>query len=649
MSDSNLQEEPVVSVIMPFLNAERFIAEAVESVLAQTYGDWEPILVDDGSTDSSTRIAVAYAAQLPGRITYLDHDGHATRGISASRNAGLSRAKGKFIAFLNPDDLWLPDKLGRQVMLIESHPGASMVYGLTEFWYSWTGNADDQQRDLVTESSIPTDVLYPSPTLLPTLYPLGPDIAPSMSDLLTAREVFEGTGGFEDHFRGIYEDLAFLVKAYLHGSVFVSGEHWVRSRVYPAGLSAAAEAGQSRAPRMVFLNWLETYLDRERVSDHAVRSAIHSALEIQVPKEDVHHKGWLLRAAGHNEADVESLPLPGAPGAMRIVIWKCASEAPWDIQMNLPRLQLTGNCTYRLRFAARADNPRSLSVGVSMAHDPWSGLGLYTSIDVAPDWKQFEFEFVAATDDKNARIHFDIGGSAIALEIASVGLFLEDGSPAVSEIQFGELRRITPISRTWGYDRGVPIDRYYIDKFMRNRAIDVRGRVLEIEDNTYTYRYGGRRVTCSDILHVVEGYPRATIIGDLTNAPHIPDGRFDCIILTQTLQLIYDFHAAIRTLYRILKPGGVLLVTFPGISQNNDRDWSDDWYWSFTPLAARRMFEEAFPPSNLKIDAFGNVLTATSFLQGISAGELSEQELDHVERGYEVTIGVRAIKDNQPR
>jgi SAM-dependent methyltransferase len=197
----------------------------------------------------------------------------------------------------------------------------------------------------------------------------------------------------------------------------------------------------------------------------------------------------------------------------------------------------------------------------------------------------------------------------------------------------------------WGYDRGIPIDRYYIENFLQKHAADVRGRVMEIEDNMYTYRFGGTQVTRSDVLHVVEGNPRATIIGDLTCAPQIADNTFDCIVLTQTLQLIYDFRAAIQTLYRILKPAGVLLVTFPGISQTNDRDWSNDWYWAFTPLSAKRMFSEAFPPDNVVVESQGNVLSAISFLHGLSAHELTREELSYTEPGYEVTLGVRALKD----
>jgi SAM-dependent methyltransferase len=274
-------------------------------------------------------------------------------------------------------------------------------------------------------------------------------------------------------------------------------------------------------------------------------------------------------------------------------------------------------------------------------------LGLYRKIELTPEWQSFEEEFVAAADEDNARIHFDLGNSGIPVELASVNLRLPGGAPAPGSVQFGTLRRLTPVSRMWGYDRGLPIDRYYIESFLARQSGDVRGRVLEIEDSTYTRRFGGSRVTRSDILHVTEGNPLATIVGDLTDAPQIPSNTFDCIILTQTLQLIYEIRAAIRTLHRILRPGGVILATFPGISQNNDRDWCDNWHWGFTPLSGRRLFEEAFAPENVRIETAGNVLSAASFLYGISAGELTREELDYTERGYEVTIAVRAAKSEE--
>ncbi|HAZ47361.1 MAG TPA: methyltransferase [Cyanobacteria bacterium UBA11369] len=218
------------------------------------------------------------------------------------------------------------------------------------------------------------------------------------------------------------------------------------------------------------------------------------------------------------------------------------------------------------------------------------------------------------------------------------------GRPPVGWVNFGSLRRVTPISREFGYDRGLPVDRYYIENFLARHSNDIKGRVLEIGDDSYTRQFGGDRVTTRDVLHVKEGNPIATFVGDLTNADHIPSDAFDCFILTQTLHLVYDFRVALKTIYRILKPGGVILATVPGISQISTDEWADYWCWSFTTLSAQRLFEEFFPPENVQVETYGNVLSAIAFLQGLSFTELTKEELDHRDRCYELLITIRAVK-----
>ena len=211
-------------------------------------------------------------------------------------------------------------------------------------------------------------------------------------------------------------------------------------------------------------------------------------------------------------------------------------------------------------------------------------------------------------------------------------------------VRFGNLRRVSPLSRRWGADRGRPVDRYYIESFLERNESDVKGRVLEIGDRRYTMRFGGDKVAVSDVLHVNEATPGATIIGDLTNADHIPSDLFDGIIFTQTLQLIFDAGAAIRTLHRILKPGGVLLCTIPGITHTGDKEWGDSWFWSFTARSARELFQRNFPDGELSIETHGNVLAASAFLYGLADSELTRVELDHHDPPYTMVIGVRAVK-----
>ena len=215
----------------------------------------------------------------------------------------------------------------------------------------------------------------------------------------------------------------------------------------------------------------------------------------------------------------------------------------------------------------------------------------------------------------------------------------------IGGVNFGELRRLEPVSRKFGLDRGLPIDRYYIEEFLRGVSSDIRGDVLEIGDDTYTRRFGQHPISSSTVMHVAEGTPNATLVGDLATGVGVPTSAFDCIILTQTLPFIYDVRGAIRNAYEALKPGGVLLATLPGISQVSRYDmdrWGD--YWRFTTLSAERLFAESFGAGNASIQSHGNVLAAVSLLHGLASGELQPDELDAPDADYQVLITIRAIK-----
>jgi SAM-dependent methyltransferase len=206
-------------------------------------------------------------------------------------------------------------------------------------------------------------------------------------------------------------------------------------------------------------------------------------------------------------------------------------------------------------------------------------------------------------------------------------------------------RRLTPISRTFGLDRGQPIDRFYIERFLTSHARDIRGAVLEIGDDGYARRFGRDQLVTCDVLHVEAGHPGATIVADLAHADGMASDAFDCIIFTQTLQFIFGLQAVTNTLHRLLKPGGVLLATAPGITQISRYDM-DRWgeYWRFTTLSMRRLLEEVFPSAHVSVDANGNVLTAVAFLHGLAAEELRPDELDYRDADYELLITARAIK-----
>ena len=216
---------------------------------------------------------------------------------------------------------------------------------------------------------------------------------------------------------------------------------------------------------------------------------------------------------------------------------------------------------------------------------------------------------------------------------------------SLNSVRLGDLRCLQPVSREYGFDRGVPIDRHYIAQFLAANAARVQGRTLEVGGNEYTRQFGGARVTRSDILNVNAGVPHTTFVADLTDGAGVPDAAFDCVILTQTLHLIFDVPAAIRTLHRVLKPGGTLLLTVPGtISQIENGEWRAVWYWGFTKLSLERLFAGAFPDAQVEIAEYGNVLTSIAFLEGLVAEEFTADELGYRDELYPLLLGLRATK-----
>jgi glycosyltransferase involved in cell wall biosynthesis/SAM-dependent methyltransferase len=542
---TRMQHQPLVSVITIFHNEERFLAEAIESVLGQTYDGWELLLCDDGSDDGSVAIARRYTGEYPDRIRYLEHAGHANRGMSATRNLGLANARGEFVGFLDADDVWVPEKLSRQVALLQQQREAGAVYGRLHVWHAWTRRTADLAQDYVQPLGGPPNQLVKPPELL--LRFLRNDVY-TPSGLLFRREVLAEVGGYEEAFRGMHEDGVVMAKICLKWPLYASGEVWYKYRQHPDSCcNQEIGAGRDRAALHAYLHWLDGYLKEEGHAATEVAETVRELLEQERP--------------GRKPSTGERM---------------------------------------RTRFHRVLERSR------------------------------------------------EIGDRLIPARVrAWLGLFTHGSRfrPPPGWAHMGSLRRISPISEFFGFDRGQPVDRYYIEKFLSSHQADIRGRVLEIGDRDYTTRFGGDRVKQSDVLHERPGNPEATLVGDLCSGAGIPIAAFDCIILTQVLPFVWDVPAAIRTAARALRPGGVLLVTAPGISQISRHDaerWGD--YWRFTSQSMRRLFESEFTREHLDISVFGNALSATAFLHGIAAQELRPRELDESHPDYEVTICVRAVR-----
>jgi glycosyltransferase involved in cell wall biosynthesis len=273
------QSTILVTVIIPFYNEERFLEEAIKSVLQQTYTHWEIVLIDDGSSDSSTALAKTYAAQYPGKIFYLEHEGHQNKGLSATRNAGIARANGNLIALLDADDVWLPQKLQKQVAIFQQHPEVALLCEPSLYWYSWHNKAFE---DVEIAVGAPGGKAYSPPQLSVLLYPLGKAAAPCPSGLMIKTETLRKLGGFEASFTGpnqMYEDQPFLAKFYLNETVFIATECNNLYRQRHGSLVQKVKAnGQYHQVRLYFLNWLQAYLNKNGIQHKAVQQALEKAL-----------------------------------------------------------------------------------------------------------------------------------------------------------------------------------------------------------------------------------------------------------------------------------------------------------------------------------------------------------------------------------
>lgn len=269
--ERTLGSMPLVSVVLIFLDEETFLDEAVRSVIDQTLTDWELILVDDGSTDDSSRIAKVWAAR-ESRIRYIDHPRHENRGMAASRNFGVANSSAPFLAFMDADDVWISEKLAEQVEVLKAMPDVAMVNGAMVLWYSW--DSTSALRDTVVLTGAVENRRFDPPDAALNIYPLVP-IDGAGVDLMVRRTVFDEVGGFEERFRGMYEDQSFLIKVFLRYSIYISSRPWILYRQHKDSACAGTNQRQYLRIRGDFLDWLRE--DVDQLGDPRVSAALRQA------------------------------------------------------------------------------------------------------------------------------------------------------------------------------------------------------------------------------------------------------------------------------------------------------------------------------------------------------------------------------------
>lgn len=237
-------------------------------------------------------------------------------------------------------------------------------------------------------------------------------------------------------------------------------------------------------------------------------------------------------------------------------------------------------------------------------------------------------------------------GTRSAKNLVKVAIGRTSVWPMVGFVRFGSFGRTKAMAPMWPARFGRPVDRYYIDRFLEAELSSAVGEVLEVGNLEYTNRYGGPGITGRSTLHAPVGAgPSTTFVCDLSDGAGLPSSRFDVIVLPQTLLFIFDVQAAVATLHRILKPGGRLLVTVPGISHivpGDQQMWGQ--YWSFTPDSLKRLFGDEFGPDNIEVRSYGNVKISVAFLHGLAVEDLRRKDFEFDDPNYPLILTVTAVR-----
>ncbi|HTJ56909.1 MAG TPA: glycosyltransferase [Devosiaceae bacterium] len=528
--------QPGAAVVITTYNHARYLAEAIESVLAQSRPAAEIIVVDDGSTDDSEAVVRRYPD-----VRFIRQD---NQGLSAARNTGLVAAASPFIAFLDADDLLLPRAIERGLAIHAGSPGAAFVYG---------GHRRMDGKGVQ----------------------LGPDR-------------FDPIGGapFLDLLRG--NPVA------MHGAVLFNRRILLAAGGYDATLK-----------------WCEDY-------DVYLRLArTHPVVSYPDPVA-------IYRFHGANMSNQRERMLGGT-----LFVLERHAEGLAGPEALAAR---EGRSIWIDYYAetALADAVESLGRG---RFSP-ATRGLLLALKLSP-------RAVVRNGAAHLRVRL---GRALPEPLKARLRHRRAVTTPLGKWRGGDFARGVPASRDFGWDRGEPIDRYYIEGFLERWRSDIAGHALEVGDDAYCRRFGGERVTRQDVLHIHHGSPQATIVGDLADPATLPANAFDCLVLTQTLHLVFDLQTAVRNLHASLRPGGVALVTVPGISQIDRGEWGGGWCWSFTAVSAQRLFVDVFGPEGVIVESNGNFFAATSFLAGLAQGEVDTGKLDPVDPAYPVIVTIRARK-----
>lgn len=559
--DQKSMEIPLVSIVIPCYNQSHFLGEAIKSLLNQTYGNIEIIVVDDGSSDRTREVALGFSD-----VRYIRQR---NQGLSAARNTGIGKGRGRYMVFLDADDRLLPSAIESGLNCFRKHEDCAFVFG-THTYIKSDGSSYQFTEIPKTELNLILAQLRREGingdhycALLHGNY-IG-----MHASVMYRRDLLEYFGGFDTSLNAC-EDYDLYLRITKEYPICFYDDVAAEYRIHGTNMTKNAELMLRTTLSVLQSQW--KYVKAHKHYIKAYRSGKMFWIK---------YYGYDLIKQVKTQLCVSGKRI----GALRAIV-TLLQYAPCCIDMSSPK--------YAKRIIKIIFN--SLF--------PVSALRTMST-------KQTACSFI----------------------------------PSPGHISFGDMRRLSPLSDDYGCMKDDSIDRYYMGRFFVNNASDIRGSVLEIGREGYAIRFGETRVKKTETLYLHDAiYVTHENTINLGNADHVPPNTYDCIIVPHKLQYVYEMKEALVTLYRILKPGGVLLATLPGISKKGKDEQSKKRLWSFTALSARRLFEEVFPVSHLTVESFGNVFAAVALMHGLNATDLRPEELVYNDPQYQILITVRAVK-----
>jgi len=539
-----LNDLPLISAVIPCYNHAHFLSEAIESVLKQTYPNYEIIVVDDGSTDNTGEVAARYP-----EVRYIRQD---NQGLSGARNTGLQESRGDHLVFLDADDLLLPRALEAGEKCLRAHPECAFVSG--HFRYV---NEDGSFLNETPQRYVDREHY---------LAFLQGNYISMHATVMYRRSVFNEVGNYDTSLPAC-EDYDLYLRIARRFPVHCHDEMVAEYRQHDTNMSGDVCLMLRTVLSVLHTQW--PYVKGDRRATKAIRT------------------GMLYWKAGYGE----------------------------DLFIQATSLKLRQN------FRQKA-------------------LMLLTITRYAP--RYFVYHTLMWLVEIGLNILRRITPASVREAVARP--IIERVWPPVGGVKFGDLRQTSPLREIADSDAGTPIDQYYVETFLTRQAHHIQATVLEFHADDYTCRFGGDRVRTSNIFELVENKIDPNTESDLTIPHDIPAETYDCIIIPQMLHRIYNLDTTVQTLYRCLKPGGVLLATVPGIGLINDDNPARVGYWAFTEKAVHQLFAPVFGTGNIKTQAYGNVLAASAFYHNLASNELAQTKLDHQDDQYQLLITIRAIK-----